>query len=89
MAPVEAVSAVNGVSLVKLMGRSSGHITFHATLSSRDAGCYLNPETYFHIGGEEGLFEFLYERIKKKGHVVIVVVEGGDQKLIPRTDDQK
>ncbi|CAL5212784.1 unnamed protein product [Lathyrus oleraceus] len=35
-AHVEAESAVNGIGLVKLMGRSTGHIALHATLSSRD-----------------------------------------------------
>ena len=38
-AHVEAVSAVNGIGLVKLTGRSTGHITLHATLSSRDVDC--------------------------------------------------
>ncbi|CAL5026963.1 unnamed protein product [Urochloa decumbens] len=88
-AHVEAVSAVNGVGLVKLMGRSTGHIALHATLSSRDVDCCLIPEVDFYLEGKGGLFEFLYDRIKKKGHAVIVVAEGAGQELIPRTDDQK
>ncbi|EMS53637.1 6-phosphofructokinase 2 [Triticum urartu] len=88
-AHVEAVSAVNGIGLVKLMGRSTGHIALHATLSSRDVDCCLIPEIDFHVEGKGGLFEFLYERIKKKGHAVVVVAEGAGQELIPRTDDQK
>nr|CAE75963.1 OSJNBa0016O02.24 [Oryza sativa Japonica Group] len=88
-AHVEAVSAVNGIGLVKLMGRSTGHIALHATLSSRDVDCCLIPEVDFYLEGKGGLFEFLYERIKQKGHAVVVVAEGAGQELIPRTDDQK
>ena len=47
----------------------------------------VNLEIDFHVEGKGSLFEFLYERIKKKGHVVVVVAEGADQELIPRTDD--
>lgn len=34
-AAVEAESAVNGVGVVRLMGRQTGHIAIHSTLSSR------------------------------------------------------
>ncbi|XP_040383278.1 LOW QUALITY PROTEIN: ATP-dependent 6-phosphofructokinase 2-like [Oryza brachyantha] len=81
---VEAESAVNGVGLVKLMGRSAGHIALHATLSSRDVDCCLIPEEDFYLRGAGGLFEFLYHRLKKNGHAVVVVAEGAGQGLIPR-----
>nr|DAD23815.1 TPA_asm: hypothetical protein HUJ06_025278 [Nelumbo nucifera] len=51
-AHVEAESAVNGIGLVKLMGRSTGHIALHATLSSRDVDCCLIPENDFYLEGE-------------------------------------
>ncbi|KAK8955744.1 6-phosphofructokinase 2 [Platanthera guangdongensis] len=88
-AHVEAESAVNGVGLVKLMGRNTGHIALHATLSSRVVDCCLIPENDFYLEGEGGLFEFLHQRLKKNGHVVIVVAEGAGQNLIPRTESQK
>jgi 6-phosphofructokinase 1 len=75
-AHVEAVSAVNGVVLVKLMGRITGHIALYATLSSRDVDCCLIPKIDFHVEGKGGLFELVYERIKQKGHAIIVVAEG-------------
>lgn len=50
-AHVEAESAVNGIGLVKLMGRSTGHIALHATLSSRDVDCCLIPEIDFYLEG--------------------------------------
>ncbi|KAK9089947.1 hypothetical protein Scep_029029 [Stephania cephalantha] len=88
-AHVEAESAVNGIGLVKLMGRSTGHIALHATLSSRDVDCCLIPENGFYLYGKGGLFEFLEQRLKKNGHAVVVVAEGAGQDLIPRTDAQK
>ena len=33
-------------------------------------------EIDFHVEGEGVLFEFLYQRINKKGHAVVVVAEG-------------
>ncbi|OUZ99254.1 Phosphofructokinase domain [Macleaya cordata] len=86
---VEAESAVNGIGLVKLMGRSTGHIALHATLSSRDVDCCLIPENDFYLEGKGGLFQFLEHRLKQNGHAVVVVAEGAGQDLIPRTDAQK
>ncbi|TXG68906.1 hypothetical protein EZV62_003841 [Acer yangbiense] len=88
-AHVEAESAVNGIGLVKLMGRSTGHIALHATLSSRDVDCCLIPENKFYLEGKGGLFEFLEHRLKENGHAVVVVAEGAGQDMIPRTDAQK
>ncbi|KAH0464723.1 hypothetical protein IEQ34_004826 [Dendrobium chrysotoxum] len=88
-AHVEAESAVNGVGLVKLMGRNTGHIALHATLSSRDVDCCLIPEIDFYLEGKGGLFEFLDQNLKKNGHAVLVVAEGAGQNLIPRTESQK
>ncbi|XP_061354851.1 ATP-dependent 6-phosphofructokinase 2 [Gastrolobium bilobum] len=88
-AHVEAESAVNGVGLVKLMGRSTGHIALYATLSSRDVDCCLIPEIDFYLEGKGGLFEFLDQRLRENGHAVLVVAEGAGQDLIPRSDSQK
>ncbi|CAO2829518.1 unnamed protein product [Amaranthus hypochondriacus] len=88
-AHVEAESAVNGIGLVKLMGRSTGHIALHATLSSRDVDCCLIPENDFYLEGKGGLFEFLERRLRENGHAVVVVAEGAGQDLIPRNDEQQ
>ncbi|KAL9146894.1 hypothetical protein ABFS82_13G139600 [Erythranthe guttata] len=85
-AHTEAESAVNGIGLVKLMGRSTGHIALHATLSSRDVDCCLIPENDFYLEGENGLFDFLGKRLKENGHAVVVVAEGAGQDIIPKTD---
>ncbi|CAH8388832.1 unnamed protein product [Eruca vesicaria subsp. sativa] len=88
-AHVEAESAVNGIGLVKLMGRSTGHIALHATLSSRDVDCCLIPEMVFYLDGKGGLFEFLEQRLRDNGHAVLVVAEGAGQEMIPRNEAQK
>lgn len=88
-AHVEAESAVNGIGLVKLMGRSTGHIALHATLSSRDVDCCLIPENEFFLQGKGGLLEFLERRLKEIGHAVVVVAEGAGQELIPRTEEEQ
>lgn len=88
-AHVEAESAVNGIGLVKLMGRSTGHIALHATLSSRDVDCCLIPETEFFLEGKGGLSEFLEQRLRENGHAVLVVAEGAGQDMIPRNNAQK
>lgn len=88
-AHVEAESAVNGIGLVKLMGRSTGHIAVHSTLSSRDVDCCLIPENNFYLEGKGGLFEFLEDKLKQNGHAVVVVAEGAGQDIIPITDAQK
>ncbi|XP_078438908.1 phosphofructokinase 2 [Wolffia australiana] len=88
-AHVEAESAVNGVGLVKLMGRSTGHIALHATLSSRDVDCCLIPESPFYLEGKGGLFEFLRQRLRSNGHAVVVVAEGAGQDLVPRPENIK
>ncbi|CAI9279991.1 unnamed protein product [Lactuca saligna] len=85
-AHVEAESAPNGIGLVKLMGRTTGHIALNATLSSRDVDCCLIPENPFYLEGKGGLFEFLDDRLAQNGHAVVVVAEGAGQDMIPRTD---
>ncbi|CAN6441382.1 unnamed protein product [Victoria cruziana] len=84
-AHVEAVSAVNSVGLVKLMGRNSGFIAMYATLASRDVDCCLIPETPFYLEGEDGLFEFMEQRLRHDGHMVMVVAEGAGQGLVPES----
>lgn len=83
-AHVEAESAPNGVGLVRLMGRNTGHIALNSTLGSRDVDCCLIPENPFYLEGEGGLFEFLEHRLAENGHFVLVVAEGAGQELIPR-----
>nr|XP_027189864.1 ATP-dependent 6-phosphofructokinase 4, chloroplastic isoform X3 [Cicer arietinum] len=81
-AHVEVNSVENGIGIVKLMGRYSGFIAMHATLASRDVDCCLIPESPFYLEGRGGLFEFIDQRLKENGHLVIVVAEGAGQEYV-------
>ena len=78
----EAKSAYNGMGLVKLMGRDSGFIAAHASLSNSDVNFCLIPEVSFTLHGEDGLLERLRRRLERKRHAVIVVAEGVGQDSI-------
>lgn len=40
------------------------------------------PEVPFFLEGEDGLYEFVYRRLRENGHMVVVVAEGSGQELI-------
>ncbi|KAG6388323.1 hypothetical protein SASPL_149748 [Salvia splendens] len=84
-AHVEVESVENGVGIVKLMGRYSGFIAMHATLASRDVDCCLIPESPFYLEGQGGLFEFVEQRLKENGHMVIVLAEGAGQEYVAQS----
>ncbi|XP_065849563.1 ATP-dependent 6-phosphofructokinase 6 [Euphorbia lathyris] len=84
-AHVEAGSVENGIGVVKLMGRNSGFIAQYATLASRDVDCCLIPESPFYLEGHGGLFEFIEDRLKENGHMVIVTAEGAGQDLVTKS----
>jgi 6-phosphofructokinase 1 len=79
---VEAVGAVNGVGLVKLMGRHSGFIGCFATLAAQHVNFCLIPEVSFELEGSRGLLEMLRHRIAQRKQAVIVVAEGAGQHLM-------
>ena len=83
-AKIEATSAINGIGLVKLMGRHSGQIAMFSTLASRDVDCCLIPEVKFELEGHTGLFQYIENRLREKGHMVIVIAEGAGMDLIER-----
>ncbi|XP_058207518.1 ATP-dependent 6-phosphofructokinase 4, chloroplastic-like [Rhododendron vialii] len=84
-AHVEVESVENGVGIVKLMGRYSGFIAMFATLASRDVDCCLIPESHFYLEGQGGLFEFIEQRVKENGHMVIVLAEGAGQEYLSQS----
>jgi 6-phosphofructokinase 1 len=79
-AHTEASSGVNGVGLVKLMGRHSGFIAAHATLVSQGVDFTLIPEVPFTL---EGLLDGVRKKLADQGHAVVVVAEGAGQDLLP------
>jgi hypothetical protein len=48
------------------MGRSTGHIALHATLSSRDVDCCLIPETKFYLEGRGDLVWISWEATERE-----------------------
>ncbi|MCE9629863.1 MAG: ATP-dependent 6-phosphofructokinase, partial [Planctomycetia bacterium] len=81
-AHVEAKASPNGVGLVKLMGRHSGFIACYASLAEPDANYVLIPEVPFCLDGPHGFLEHLLDRVRSRGHAVIVAAEGAGQDLM-------
>jgi 6-phosphofructokinase 1 len=79
----EAISAPNGVGLVKLMGREAGFIAAAVTIASGEVNFALIPEVPFELSGKRGLLAKLERRLAARHHAVIVVAEGAGQDLIP------
>jgi 6-phosphofructokinase 1 len=83
-ARVEATGALNGIGLVKLMGRHSGFIACHAAIASTDVDVVLTPEVPIVLEGEGGLLAFLKRRLEQTRHALCVVAEGAGQELFDR-----
>lgn len=75
-AHTEALGALNGVGIVKLMGRDAGFIAAAAALASHDVNFCLVPEVGFDLEGPTGLLAALERRLAERGHAVIVIAEG-------------
>jgi len=78
-AHVEAKGAPNGIGLVKIMGRQSGHIAAGAALAQSDVNIVLIPEVPFDLEGEKGFLRILEKRLSVSSHCVILVAEGAGQ----------
>ena len=78
-AHAEADSYMNGIGLVKLMGRDSGFIAVHTALAAHAANFVLIPEVPFDLEGPAGFLTRLEERIAARHHAVIIVAEGAGQ----------
>ncbi len=78
-AHTESLGAPGGIGMVKVMGRNAGFIAAESTLASRDVNYVLVPEAPFELHGEMGFLNVLRERIKARGHAVIVLAEGAGQ----------
>jgi 6-phosphofructokinase 1 len=86
-AHIEARGTLNGVGLVKLMGRHSGFIAAHACLANHDVDFCLVPEVPEELDGEDGFLRALEERLERRHHALIVVAEGFGQDLMTSTGE--
>jgi 6-phosphofructokinase 1 len=82
-AHTEATGVMNGVGLVRLMGREAGFIAAGATIASGDVNFAFVPELPLVLDGPTGLLARLERRLAARQHAVIVVAEGSGQDLIP------
>ncbi|KAG1366445.1 putative ATP-dependent 6-phosphofructokinase 5, chloroplastic [Cocos nucifera] len=83
---IEAHSAYHGIGLVKLMGRDSGFIAMHASLSSGQIDICLIPEVPFALEGPYGVLRHLEHLIQTKGHAVVCVAEGAGQDFLQKSN---
>ncbi len=81
-AHVEAHDAINGIGIVKVMGRESGFIAAHTAMAINDANYVLIPEVRFDLDGENGLLANLERRLVQRNHAVILVAEGAGQEYM-------
>ncbi len=84
-AHTEAKNSINGIGLVKVMGRESGFIAASTALAQSDVNFCLIPENKFDLEGDNGLLIHLKNRLLKRKHAVILVAEGAGQHLLEAT----
>ena len=85
-AHAEAAGALNGIGLVKLMGRHSGFIAAHASLATSDVNFCLVPEVPFTL---EAFLPALEQRLRDRRHAVVVVAEGAAQELLKTAGEER
>jgi 6-phosphofructokinase 1 len=88
-AHTEAVGAPYGIGLVKVMGRMSGFIAANAALALNEVNFVLIPEVPFDLQGPNGLLQSLEQRLRHRGHAVIIVAEGAGQQYVEAGADRK
>ncbi len=86
-AHMEAHSHINGIGLIKLMGRESGFIATATVLASHEVNFCLIPEVPFDLEGSSGFLQCLEDRLTKRQHAVVVVAEGAGQDLLKTTGE--
>jgi 6-phosphofructokinase 1 len=80
-AHVESHDVMNGIGIVRVMGRESGFIAACTALASGDVNYVLIPEVPFELDGEKGLLASLRKRLEARHHAVILAAEGAGQEL--------
>jgi 6-phosphofructokinase 1 len=81
-AHTEARDAVDGIGIVKVMGRESGFIAAHTALAQNDVNFVMIPEVPFQLDGENGFLAHLERRLDARHHAVVLLAEGAGQSLL-------
>lgn len=82
-AKIEAEAAINGIGIVKVMGRHAGFIACYSAIANHDADFVLIPEVPFDLDGDNGLLAHVRRTVESQGHAVLVVAEGAGQEHLP------
>lgn len=86
-AHTEALSVINGIGMVKIMGRGSGFIAAQASVSLVGVDFCLVPEMELVIDGEKGLLNQIQKKLEKSKHVLLAVAEGTGQNHLPESKE--
>ncbi|MHC4416379.1 MAG: ATP-dependent 6-phosphofructokinase [Planctomycetota bacterium] len=78
----EAIGTLNGIGLVKVMGRHSGFLACSAALATGHVNFTLIPEVPIGPNGDKVLLEALRKRLERRRHAVILVAEGFGQEFL-------
>lgn len=81
-AHTEATGTLNGVGLVKVMGRHSGFLACHAALATAHVNFCLIPENPFGRLAMDAFLLALRHRLETRGHAVVLVAEGTGQEAL-------
>lgn len=86
-AHAEAIGALNGVTIVKLMGRNSGFLAACSAVASGDVNFCLVPEVPFDLDPPHGFLTALEKRLERRKHAVVVVAEGAGARFVESQRD--
>jgi 6-phosphofructokinase 1 len=78
----EAIGTLNGIGLVKVMGRHSGFLACSAALASGHVNFLLIPEIHLGPNGDHVIREAIRRRLERRRHAVILVAEGFGQEFL-------
>ena len=87
-AHAEAKGVLNGIAIVKLMGRQSGFLACHASIANGNVNFTLIPEAPFDLDPPNGFLAALEKRIVERHHAVVVVGEGTGQEFFTKNDGE-
>lgn len=84
-AHAEAKGTLNGIGLVKVMGRHSGFLACHAALASSHVNYCLIPEMPLGPDFGDSFYHALRQRLERRKHAVVLVAEGAGQEQLQKS----
>lgn len=75
----EAKGTLNGIGVVKVMGRHSGFLACHAALATSHVNFVIIPEMPILDNSGSKFLEMLRQRLERRQHAVVLIAEGALQ----------